>query len=76
MLGYLVDDKVLVLLNAGDTEKTFKDVVLPEGDWMLIATQDGVDIKGVKSKNKTAKVKAGSNDITVEATGLYIWVKK
>ena len=76
MLGYLVDDKVLVLLNAGDTEKTFKDVVLPEGNWQLIATQDGVDIKGVKSKNKTAMVKAGSNDITVEATGLYIWVKK
>ena len=76
MLGYLVDDKVLVLINAGDTEKEFKDVVLPEGNWKLIATSDKVDIKGVSSNNKTTKVKAGSNNVKVEATGLYIWVKQ
>lgn len=75
-LGYLVDGKVLVLINAGDSEATFENVELPDGKWQLIGDINQVNVKGVRSSNKSTKVKAGSNVIKVEPTSLYIWIKK
>ena len=75
-LGYLVDDKVLVLINAGHEPIDFENVELPKGKWQLVGTSDAINIKGVKSKNKTTKVKAGVNKVTVEPLSQYVWIKK
>lgn len=74
MLGYLVGGKVLVLINAGDKDNSFENVELPDGKWKLVATTDAVNVKGVKSSNKTTKVKSGNNKVDMEPTSLYIWV--
>jgi pullulanase/glycogen debranching enzyme len=76
MLGYVVDGKVLVLLNAGDAEKTFSGIELPEGKWKLIANNNSVNhVKGVKGNNNKLKG-GGTLDIKVDAEGLAIWVKE
>ena len=53
MLGYVVCEKILVLLNAGEGANRFAGFTLPEGSWKLIATSDQIDsINGLKA-NKT-----------------------
>ena len=76
MLGYIVDEKVFVLLNAGNSEDTFSEIELPEGNWKLIANNQAVNhIKGVKGKNK--KLKGGNTiEIVIEPESLRIWVKE
>ena len=75
LLGYLVDEKVLVLLNAGRESYTFEQVELPEGNWKLIANNEKVDhVRGVKEKG-FSKLKGGqSHNLTIPKEGLRIWV--
>ncbi|MBP7210176.1 MAG: hypothetical protein KBA02_03195 [Paludibacteraceae bacterium] len=75
MLGYLVNEKVLVLINAGEKANSFDSVKLPAGKWKLVGTTKEVNLKGVKSSNKTTKIKSGLNKVDMEPTSLYIWVK-
>ncbi|OQA48261.1 MAG: hypothetical protein BWY47_01134 [Bacteroidetes bacterium ADurb.Bin302] len=75
MLGYLVNEKVLVLINASEKANSFDSVKLPAGKWRLVGTTEEVNLKGVKSSNKTTKVKQGLNKVDMEPTSLYIWVK-
>ena len=75
LLGYLVDEKVLVLLNAGRESYTFEQVELPEGNWKLIANNEKVDhVKGVRETG-FSKLKGGqSHNLTIPKEGLRIWV--
>jgi len=77
LLGYMVDDKVFVLLNAANTENKFTEIILPEGNWRLIANNSGVDhINGVADKKKLLKLKGSKSlNILMEAESLKIWVK-
>lgn len=77
LLGYIVDDQVLVLLNAGRSANSFEDVLLPEGNWLLIGTTDAIDHKqGVEAPKKLRKVKGGEKTtVDMDATSLYIWKK-
>jgi pullulanase len=75
MLGYIVDKKVMVLLNAGDKESVFENVALPTGNWKLIADINQVNIKGVKSAEMPRNIKGGkSMDFNTDALSLFIWV--
>lgn len=77
LLGYCVDDKVMVLINAGQNANSFDDVHFSTGTWKLIATTDAVNHK--KGVRGTRKLKRISGDktmrIDMEPTSLYIWVK-
>jgi len=77
MLGYIVDKKVFVLLNAGNTENEFTGIQLPEGKWKLIANNKEVNIKnGVKDSKKIENLKGGKTlNIDMAAESLKIWVK-
>ncbi len=77
MLGYCVDDKVVVLINAGQKVNAFENVQFPEGQWKLIATTDAVNHKkGVRGPRGLKHIR-GNKTITVDMkpTSLYIWVK-
>jgi pullulanase len=75
VLGYIVDGKVLVLLNASDQPFKFEVENLPKGKWKLIANNNAVNIKGVKDKAIFKTLVGGkSQDITVEGLGLKIWI--
>ncbi|MEN0004584.1 MAG: alpha-amylase family glycosyl hydrolase [Bacteroidota bacterium] len=73
-LGYLVDGKVLVLLNPGKATATFSGIDLPAGTWQQIGNTRAVDhLKGVKGKALT-----GGQPLQVQlgAESLGIWVLK
>ena len=75
-LGYIVDEKVMVLLNAGQEAVNFENVPVPAGNWKLIGTTDAINVKGVKSK-KYRKLKGGNAaDFEMSPTSLLIWVKE
>lgn len=75
LLGYVINGKILVLLNAGDKEGQF-DFELPEGSWKLIANTTAIDHKnGVKDKKVYRKLAGGRQHLSMEATSLRIWVK-
>jgi len=78
LLGYIVDEKVFVLLNAGNKENTFKSIELPEGKWRLIANNQNVDIKnGVKNDKKLTHLNGGKPiNILMKPESLKIWVKE
>lgn len=77
LLGYIVDQKVFILLNAGTSVAEFGDINLPEGKWKLIATNDKVDhINGIK-KDSYKNLKGGKPfNIKMKALNLKIWVKE
>lgn len=78
LLGYIVDEKVFVLLNAGASEAEFKAVHLPEGKWKLIANNQEVNhIKGVKDRKNMLRLKGGKpTNIIMDAESLKIWLKE
>ncbi|MEL6731612.1 MAG: alpha-amylase family glycosyl hydrolase [Bacteroidota bacterium] len=78
MLGYIVDEKVFVLLNAGQQQGTFADLQLPQGSWKLIATTKEIDhVNGVKGAKSLRNVMGGEEiSVEMEATSLMIWVKE
>lgn len=77
LLGYIVDESVMVLMNAGDQEGIFKAIKVPEGKWRLIGTIDGINLNGVKdAKRDKKKLKSGKScDIKLSSKELFIWVK-
>ncbi|MFK7969788.1 MAG: alpha-amylase family glycosyl hydrolase [Bacteroidia bacterium] len=76
-LGYLVDNKVLVLINTGSDTHDFKDVQLPPGTWKLIGNNSGLDHKnGVKDKAKNLQKIKGGKSYTIELEGVSfkVWI--
>ena len=77
LLGYVVDEKIFVLLNAGDNAYRFDDIQLPEGNWRLIANNEAVDhVNGVKDKKNMMRLVGGQSlSLELRAKGLMIWVR-
>lgn len=78
MLGYFVNNQIMVLINADQEKQTFSQVEIPAGNWQLIGTTERINhLKGVKGPRGLSKLKGGgSKDITMDATSLLIWVKQ
>lgn len=78
MLGYVIDDSVMVLLNAGQKKSTFESVSVPEGNWKLIGNIDQIDhVNGLAMPTNLRSFKGGAElNITMEPTSLFIWVKE
>lgn len=75
LLGYVVKEKVFVLVNSGSANDEFKNIVLPEGNWKMIANTEKIDLNGVDGE--FAKLIGGNSySISVEGSGLRIWVKQ
>lgn len=73
VLGYLVSQQVLVLLNAGKETYTFKDLKLPAGRWKQVA-----NTKAVNHQKGTGKKLAGGKMQNFKLKGgeLVIWVRE
>ncbi len=73
LLGYLVDQSLLVLINSADTEGRFRDVRLPEGRWQQIADTDRIDhVNGLDVWRDGGR----RYDFTAPGPGLQIWVNR
>ncbi|WP_456425817.1 alpha-amylase family glycosyl hydrolase [Rhodocaloribacter sp.] len=76
LLGYLVDEQVLVLVNTDTGTQTFEDVALPAGTWRLIADGDRVDHEaGVEGPDASLTGDAAVT-LTLPPTSLKIWVRE
>lgn len=73
LLGYIIGEKILVLINV-DTKQGSFNFELPQGNWKLIGNIEKVDINGVRDKN--AKLKGGEHTLTLEGTSFKIWVRE
>lgn len=74
LLGYVVDRKILVLVNTDAVAHTFEAVALPAGTWRMIANGDAVDHEnGVDGPTLTA---GPAQDLTVPAQTALVWVRE
>jgi len=75
-LGYIVNDKIMVLMNASPEEKTFFDVQVPAGEWKLIGTIDEINhVDGVDGPRSLKRLREESQmNIEMEPTSLYMWI--
>lgn len=76
LLGYMVNNNILVLVNTGTSSAVFEKIDVPSGKWKLIANTEKIDhINGIGGEFSTL---ASGNEVTipVEGSGLRIWVKQ
>jgi hypothetical protein len=78
VLGYIINEKVLVVMNVSDSPATVKGVKLPAGKWKLIGGIDGVNhTKGISVKGQKASLKGGSAyDFSLDGTDFVLYVKE
>lgn len=76
LLGYVVGERVLVLVNTDEAAHTFAAVPLPEGTWRLIADAEGVDHKNSVSGSDATLAGGVDATLSVPATSLKIWVRE
>jgi Carbohydrate-binding module 48 (Isoamylase N-terminal domain)/Alpha amylase, catalytic domain len=75
LLGYIVDDKVLILSNVGSTAGAFDGINLPAGRWRKIADGTRIDhLRGVRGPDANL---VGGTLLTLNAppTSFQMWVK-
>jgi pullulanase len=70
MLGYMVDDKVLVLVNTSDGGRTFRDVLIPDGRWRMVSNGQRVNLEGMRGD-----LRGGTVTVTVPAHTAMVWVR-
>ncbi|MEO1448282.1 MAG: alpha-amylase family glycosyl hydrolase [Bacteroidota bacterium] len=77
-LGYIVDDRIFVLINTGGEEHDWDNVTLPNGTWKLIGTEDAFDhVKGVKGPKAHRMLQGGQAlNFTLPGPGLRVWVRE
>lgn len=75
-LGYVVNERVLVLINTSSSQQSFENVTLPEGMWRLIANANAVDhVNGVSGANE--RLEGGQSwSLELPATSLKIWIRE
>jgi pullulanase/glycogen debranching enzyme len=78
MLGYVVADQVLVLINAGNTSNSFEGIQIPLGQWKLIGNNEEINPKeGINTSIDSMLIKEDQKiNISLEKTSIQIWVKK
>lgn len=67
VLGYVVDQRVLVLANVGNAQETLTADMLPEGSWVPIAAGDRIDLEGLAAA-------AELEDQVLPAKSFAMWI--
>ncbi len=75
LLGYFVDNRVLVLLNTSTENIIFENVALPQGTWRLVANNQSVAINDGLSGFSDSDIHGGqTRNLSVPGPGLKIWI--
>ncbi|HHJ52143.1 MAG TPA: pullulanase, partial [Caldithrix abyssi] len=75
LLGYVVANTVLVLINTDQRPGEFKFAV-PPGNWRLIADIERVDLNGISGYSFSRLSAPGKTRVTVPPQALFIWVNE
>jgi pullulanase/glycogen debranching enzyme len=77
LLGYLVKEEMLVLINTDSTAGEFKDVQLPAGNWQKIANADRIDhVNGISEGDDSLLEGGTAHTIRLAPESLGIWQRK
>lgn len=71
LLGYVVDDRVLVLINTSREDVTFNNVNLSDGAWKLVSDGEDINLEGFE----TEELAGGTHSVPVPARTSMIWVR-
>ncbi|MEL0272635.1 MAG: hypothetical protein VW932_05995, partial [Flavobacteriaceae bacterium] len=75
-LGYVVDDRILVLLNSSKIQGYFDTPMLKEGLWQLVGTKQGISLKGMKHARLPQRLYGDQGySINLNPGGIAIWVR-
>lgn len=76
-LGYILDDKMLILLNSAEYDFVFYVNELPQGKWKLIGNNDAFNhVKGVEGLPEENMLYGGNLTLKLPAEGIRVWVKE
>jgi pullulanase/glycogen debranching enzyme len=79
-LGYIVDNRIMVLINTGGEEHGWEGISVPEGNWKLVGSNLGFDhLNGVKSPdNPDHERMAGGQTYAINLPGKHfrVWVRE
>ena len=74
LLGYIVNRKMLVVLNTDSVAGEFKSITLPAGHWKLIGNTDRIDyIDGIPNEPDSFLEGDQSYDMVLEPAEIKIW---
>jgi pullulanase len=74
LLGYIVQETVMVLINTSQSEAAIANIQIPPGRWRLVANESQVDMRrGVEGTDKFVEGNQ-TESLTVPGTSLKIWV--
>ena len=78
LLGYNVNDQILVLINTDSVSGDFKDILLPESTtWQMVADIEKVDLENGIMDYSFSSLAGGKNySINLAPESIYIWIKK
>jgi hypothetical protein len=68
LLAYLINNQILVMMNSGDKAAKIDSILLPKGEWELLADINEINLKGI---NKKIDFK-----LAIPAQSLYIFKRK
>ncbi len=77
LLGYFVNNQILVLLNTDNQKGVFEHVRLPEGEWKLIAQNGRFNLRdGIAGHPLFWLQGASEFSVELEGGGILIWIKE
>jgi hypothetical protein len=74
LLGYIIDGKLAVVMNAGREAASFSGFALPAGNWKLIGNNSGMSLNGVKDSRNFRNYRSG--DFELPAAGFKVWMRE
>lgn len=76
-LGYILDEKIFVLINTAEYDFTFYVNELPAGKWKLIGNNEAFDhLNGVEGEAEQQTLYGGNLAIRLPEEGIRVWVKE
>lgn len=76
LLGYFVNNSILVLLNTDTVPGRFSGVIFPEGQWRLIGNNERINhVQGISGKKDSGLKGGRSHDLEMGPESLKIWIR-
>ncbi len=77
-LGYIVDERVMVLINIGGEFHDWDQVHLPAGNWKLIGSLEGIDhVNGISAPANLQHLQGGQpHDFRLTGPSFMMWVRE
>ncbi|MEO1803589.1 MAG: alpha-amylase family glycosyl hydrolase [Bacteroidota bacterium] len=75
-LGYIIDGRIMVLINVGSNTHDWENLHLPDGSWKLIGSNQGFDhIQGIDDPHLAHLHGGRSHKIQLAGKQLRVWTK-